>query len=278
MKYSSFLPIPFWSSSIFVAFIQYIICCWWSPAFTIFFRYLWGSLALSPLREKEEIGDTASYPPSSVTPQWIYQQMCVCVCSEGAGCSFDSPTQLAQLLGVGVERERTRCTAWILCGRKEEETEGPFLPRFTCGREWTNKQAKKKIRNNPVIEHCFGLTCIKFCPRSPPQSQESLSLSTLISVQRHSDKTQGSSVWLWVFISIHPIVFIHLCVNIYVLLWRHLGAYVCKDSDTRSFCDLHLRPICCFSTCSQWVQFWLSLKRDVQWIFFEVLEIQLLGT
>lgn len=132
-----------------------------------------------------------------------------------------------------------------------------------------NKQTgKKEDKEQPCHWALLRFNVHKVLPSfSTSITRISLSLSTLISVQRHSDKTRGSSVWLWVFISIHPIVFIHLCENIYVLLWRHLGAYVCKDSDTRSFCDLHLRPICCFSTCSQWVQFWLSLKRDVQWFF-----------
>lgn len=54
-------------------------------------------LALSPLREKEEIGNTASYPPSSVTHNESISK-CVCVCegSEGAGAGRQGALLIAQ--------------------------------------------------------------------------------------------------------------------------------------------------------------------------------------
>ncbi len=104
--------------------------------------------------------------------------MCVCVCEgfEGAGCSFDSPTQLAQLLGVGVERERERGVQCEFCvEEKRKKLRALFsLDSHVKGNEQTGE---KEDKEQPC--HCFGLTCIKFCPRSPPQSQESLSLSPL---------------------------------------------------------------------------------------------------
>lgn len=112
---------------------------------------------------------------------------------QGVGCSFDSPTQLAQLLGVGVERdrERTRCTGRILRGGKEEETQGPSSPRIHL---WTgmNKQAKRKDKEQTCHECYRDLTPQVFhldC-KNPSLS---LSRSTLISVKRHSVSPRGSS-------------------------------------------------------------------------------------
>ncbi|TRY59476.1 hypothetical protein DNTS_017870 [Danionella cerebrum] len=96
-----------------------------------------GGLAFSPLREKEEIGNTTRYPPSS---REGFE-------GAGAGCFFDSQTQLAQPLVRGKrERKRRRGRQGEFSVEEKRKKHRPFSPKL---HRWKgmNKQASQKRRN-----------------------------------------------------------------------------------------------------------------------------------
>jgi len=148
-----------------------------------------------------------------------------------SGCSFDSPTQLAQLLRVGVERERERERGVLLCEFCVKENRKKHRALFSLDSpvEGNEQADAKEDKEQPCHWALPRFNVPQVLPSfSTSITRISLSLSTLISVQLHSWQNSGE---FSLTVSIH----FHSCYCVYTFICEYMCFFVCVWRNLRVY-------------------------------------------